>query len=61
MYVCMHVCSYVCMYVCMYVYITGFWKTDQNVTFGLFHFICTVALPGLVDWSAFLEQILLTM
>ena len=20
-------------------YVTGFWKTDQNVTLGLFHFI----------------------
>ena len=22
-----------------YVYVTGFWKTDRNVTLGLFHFI----------------------
>ena len=44
---------------------TRYWKTDQNVTLGLFHFIgpadshthtyihhpCTVALTGLADWS----------
>ena len=28
---------YVCMYI--YIYVTGFWKTDRNVTLGLFHFI----------------------
>ena len=38
-------CIYVCLYVlCMYVrtvysYVTGFWKTDQIVTLGLFLFI----------------------
>ena len=48
------------------VYVTGFWKTDQIVTLGLFHFIgpangytCTLhihsAITRLVDWSAFLE------
>ena len=50
---------------------TGFWKTDQNVTLGLFHFIGpanshthtlhlylrTVALPGLADWSAFADHV----
>ena len=51
--------------------VTGFWKTNQNVTLAtLIHFIgpantytCTliathvftVALTGLADWSAFLE------
>ena len=52
------------------VHVTGFWKTDRIVTLGLFHFIgtctangytCTVhyiytvSLAGLADWSAFLE------
>ena len=47
-------------------YVTGFWKTDQIVTLGLFNFLAqlmatlvhytyTVPSPGLVDWSAFLE------
>ena len=47
-------------------YVTGFWKTDQIITLGLFHFLAqlmatlvhytyTVPSPGLVDWSAFLE------
>ena len=47
-------------------YVTGFWKADQIFTLGLFHLLtqlmailihhlCTVALPGLADWSAFLE------
>ena len=48
-------------------------ETDQIVTVGLFHFIgpangyirtlhiYTVPLPGLTDWSAFLEQVLPTM
>ena len=54
------------------IFVTGFWKTDQNVTLGLFYFIvqlivtlihypCTVALTGLADWSAFLRQVLQTM
>ena len=49
-------------------YVTGFWKTDQDVTLGLFHFIGPAkqlhsyihypwALLILVDWSAFLEQV----
>ena len=44
-YICMSVYThtYICMYVCMhayiYTYVTGFWKTDQIVTLGLFHFI----------------------
>ena len=49
MYVC--VFDFVCVYVRVYVlcvcgclmyvhkYVTGFWKTNQNVTLGLFHFI----------------------
>ena len=47
--------------------VTGFQKTNQNVTLGLFHFIgpsngythtlpFTVALPSLADWSAFPEN-----
>ena len=24
---------------CSYIYVTGFWRTNQNVTLGLFHFI----------------------
>ena len=47
-------------------FVTGFWKTDQIVTLGLFHFIGPAnsdthtlpiygALPGFADWSAFLE------
>ena len=51
-------------------YVTGFWKTDQIVTLGLFHFIgpstlvhytYTVQLPGLVAWSACLERVLPTL
>ena len=52
--------------------VTGYWKTDQNVTLGLFHLLAqlidilihypsTVALTGLADWSVFLELVLLTM
>ena len=26
-------------YVCICIYVTGFWKTEQIVTLGLFHFI----------------------
>ena len=51
---------------CIASYVTGFSKTNQNVTLGLFHFIgpansytfthytFTVALVGLADWFAFL-------
>ena len=51
-------------------FVTGYWITDPNVTLGLFHFIAqliatfihsSIALPGLADWSTFLEQVLLTM
>ena len=56
-------------------YPRGFWNTDQIVKLGLFHIVSaqlrgsytliyypfTVALPGLADWSAFLEQVLLTL
>ena len=50
-------------------YVTGFWKTDQDVTLGLFYFIVPAkqlhsyithllwALLVLVDWFAFLEQV----
>ena len=51
-------------------FVTGFWKVNQNVTLGLFYVIGpadrysytnrtwhTVALTGLVDWSAFLELV----
>ena len=52
--------------------VTRFWKTDRIVTLDLLHLLAqlmailvhytyTVSLPGLVDWSAFLEQVLLTM
>ena len=53
--------------------VTGFWKTDQIVTLGLYiPFIgptngCTrtlhihSAVSGLVDWSAFLEPLLPTL
>ena len=50
------------LYVCHNV--TGYWKTNHNVTLGQMRFIiathihvhypCTVVLPGLADWS-FLE------
>ena len=54
-------------------YVTRFWKTSQKVTLlGLFHFVapnnsytyhhwCSVALRCLANWSAFLEQVFLTM
>ena len=51
-------------------YVTGFWKTNQIVTVThllaqlmatLIHYTCTVPLPGLVNWSAFLEQVLPTL
>ena len=44
---------------------TGYWKTDQNVTLDLFYFttianiatliyhLCKVTLPGLANWSTF--------
>ena len=51
---------------------TGFWKTDQSVTLGLFNLIapanshthtlsmpCCINLPGLADW--YLEWVLLTI
>ena len=52
--------------------VAGYWKTNQNVTLGLFNFMaqliatlihypCTVTLTTLADWSAFLELVLLTM
>ena len=53
--------------------VTGFWKTDRIVTLGLFHFIgpaimatlihytYTMPLSSLIDWSAFLEPVLLTL
>ena len=53
-------------------YVTGFWRTDQIVTLGLsillaklmatlVHYAYTLPLPGLVDWSAFLEPVLPTL
>ena len=53
-------------------FMNGFAKIDHNVTLGqshfigqllaiLIHYLCTVVLMGLVDWSAFLELVLLTM
>ena len=55
-------------------YVTGFWKTDRIVTLDLaysilltqlmatlIHYTYTEALPGLVDWSAFPEQVLPTL
>ena len=71
---CVCVCVRLCVFVC--VCVTGFSKTDQIVTLGLFHFVgpvngythtlhihntYTVQLPGLVDWSAFLERVLPTL
>ena len=46
--------------------VTGSWETDQIVTLGLLHFIgqlmatlvhyiFTMSVSGLVDWSGFLE------
>ena len=54
------------------VYVTGFWKTDQIVTLvlsillaqlmaTLVRYTYTVQLPGLVNWSAFLERVLPTL
>ena len=52
-----------------YSYVTGVWKSDQNTSHlaysillpqliaMLIHYPCTVALPGLADWSAFLEWV----
>ena len=39
--VCVCVCACVCawMRACMHACMCGFWKTNQNVTLGLFHFI----------------------
>ena len=56
--------------VCYTVYycITGFWSTDHTcpipfygLTATLIYYLCTVALPCLADWSAFLDWVLLTM
>ena len=52
--------------------VTGFRKTNQIFTLGLFHFIgltngytvhyaYTVLLSGLIDWSAFLDRVLPTL
>ena len=59
---------------CYSIYGTGFWKTNRNVTLGraysillaqlmatLIHYTFTLPLSGLVDWSAFLEQLLPTL
>ena len=59
---------------CMYVdtYMIGYWKTNWNTTLGLCtysillpqllatfkHYACTVALPGLANWSTFVEEFL---
>ena len=48
---------------------TGLWKTNQIVTLGLLaklmatliHYPFTVPLPGLANWSAFLEPVLPTL
>ena len=59
-------------YTVLAIYVTGFWKTDHNVTLGQLHFLGPAnshthtlsmhcAIPGLAAWSAFLEQILPTM
>ena len=58
----------------MYIIVTVFWKTDQIVTLGLFHFIdpangytytlhihSAITIAGLVDWSTFLERVLPTL
>ena len=49
-------------------FVTGFCKTSHIVTVGLLHFIGaanaythTLPLPGLANWSAFLEQVLKTL
>ena len=52
-------------------FVTGLWKTDQIVTLSLFllaklmaklvHCTYTVPLPGLVNQSAFLQQVLPTL
>ena len=62
MYACIHVCVHISIYVlCVYIhtYVTGYWKTDHNVTLELanyillaqliailMHYSCTVALLG---------------
>ena len=59
-------------FVGLVIYVTGFWKTNEIVTLGLLYFIgqvmaaliyypFTVPLPGLVDWSALLGQVMPTM
>ena len=56
----------------MIINVTGFWKTNQIVTLGIFHlsvqlmatlvyYTYTVQLLGLADWSAFLERLLPTL
>ena len=37
--VCVRACMRACVRACVCVCVTGFWKTDQIVTLGLFHFI----------------------
>ena len=57
-----------------YMFVTGFWKTDQIVTLGLFylnvlaqlmatliHYTYIVPLPCLIDWPTFLVPVLLTL
>ena len=40
-YIYIYICIYIYIYIYIYNYIcvTGFWKTDRNVTLGLFHFM----------------------
>ena len=69
---CVCVCACVRACVCACLRVTGFWKTNRNVTRGLFHFIgpansyiptlpFTMALLGLANWSALLERVLSSM
>ena len=48
----------------VHMYVTGFWKINHTysilllqLTATLIHYHCTVPLPGLANWSAFLDRI----
>ena len=61
-------CTKECIELLMFMFVIGFWKTNlarsillAQLKATLIHHTYTVQLPGLVDWSAFLERVLLTL
>ena len=75
MYVCTYARMYICKYLCIYAYVCmwlDFGKPNElshkayfillaQLITTLIHYPFTVPLPGLADWCAFLEWVLLTI